>query len=105
LNDQIALRHDNQKRNVRPRKQAELFHVILFNQRQNEPNESNAVQAERQESMVSDQKSQTFSAIEQNSEIVEEIFAVEEVVGCEKEVPGETAEPWQSVNAINLVTD
>lgn len=47
-----------------PCKQAELLHVVFFDQRQNKPYESNAVQAERQEAMISDEKSQSFNAIE-----------------------------------------
>lgn len=105
LNDEIALRDDNQQRNVRPCKQAELLHVILLHERQHEPDKSNAVQAERQESMVGDEKAKGLDAIEQNSEVVEEILAVEEVVGSEKKVPGETAEPWQAVDSVHLVAN
>lgn len=85
---------DDQQCDVGPSEQAELLHVVLLDERQHEPNESDAVQAERQESMVSDEKSQRLNAIEQHAEVVEEILAVEKVVRREQEVPREAAEPW-----------
>jgi hypothetical protein len=83
LNDQVALSDDNQQCNVRPREQTELLHVILLHQRQNKPNEADAVQAERQESMVCDEESEGFDAVKENAEVIEETFSVEEVVGSE----------------------
>jgi hypothetical protein len=68
---------------VRPREQAELLHVVLLNQRQHEPDESDAVHAERQESVVGDEEAESLDAVEENAEVVEETFAVEEVVGSE----------------------
>lgn len=105
LNDQIALCHNNQKGDVSPCKQTELFHVVLLYQRQHEPNESDAVQAERQEAVISDEKSQRFNAVEQNAEIIKEILAVEEVIGSEQKVPGKTPEPWKSMNSVDLVAN
>lgn len=80
LDDQITLRDDNQQSDVRPREQAELLHVILLDQRQDEPDEADAVQAERQESMVRDQEPQGLDLVEQNSAVVEQTFAIEKVV-------------------------
>lgn len=88
-----------------PREQAELLHVVFLHKRQHEPNEANAVQAEGQESMVGNEKSQRLNAIEQHSEVVEEALAVEEIVGSEKEIPGKTAEPREAMDSINLVAD
>lgn len=55
--------------------------------------------------MVSDEKAERFNSIEEHTEVIEEILSVEEVVGGKQEVPRETAEPRQAVNAINLVAD
>ena len=46
LNDQVALSDDDQQRNMSPCEQTELFHVILFDQREHKPNEADAVQTE-----------------------------------------------------------
>ena len=54
LNDKVALSDHNQQSNMSPSEQTELLHIILLHQRQYEPYKSNAVQAERQESMVFD---------------------------------------------------
>lgn len=81
MNDQIALRDYDQKRHVSPSEETELLHIIFLHERQHEPNESDAVQAERQESMVGDKESQCLNSIEEHSEIVEETLSVEEIVG------------------------
>jgi hypothetical protein len=80
LNYQITLSDDYQQRNVSPCEQTELLHVVFLNERQHEPNESNAVQAERQESVISDEESQCFHSVKQDSEVIEKIFSVEEVI-------------------------
>lgn len=90
---------------MRPRKQAELLHVVLLHQAQHEPHEADAVEAERKESMVCDEKPQRFHLVEHNAKVVEEILAIKEVVRCQQEVPRETAEPWQAVNAVDLIAN
>lgn len=90
---------------MRPGEQTELLHVIFLHQRQHEPDEADAVQAERQEAVVGDEEPQRLDPVEQHAEVVEEILAVEEVVWCKKEVPGEAAEPGQAVDSIDLIAD
>lgn len=55
--------------------------------------------------MIGDEEAQWLHSTEDYAKIIKEIFAVEEIVGCKQEVPGETSKPWQTVNAINLITN
>lgn len=55
--------------------------------------------------MVSDEESQCLNSVEQDSEVIEEIFPVEEVVRCQQEVPRQTSEPRQAVNSVHLIAD
>lgn len=82
LNDQVALRDHNEQRNMRPCKQTELLHVVFLDQRQHEPHETDAVQRERQEAMVFDEETQILDAIDDHTIVVDQIFAVEKVIGC-----------------------
>lgn len=43
LNDQVTLCDDDQQCDMGPGKQAELFHIILLNQRQHKPHEANTI--------------------------------------------------------------
>lgn len=88
-----------------PSKQTELLHVVLFDERQHKPNETNAIQCERQESMVRDQKVQIFHTIDHHTIVVHQIFAVEKVIGRQQKVPRQTTEPWQTVDAIDLIAN
>lgn len=63
-----------------PREQTELLHVVLLDQGQHEPNESDAVQAERQEPVVLDEKGECIDAIYGHSEVIHEVLAVEEII-------------------------
>lgn len=46
LNNQVTLGDHNQQSHVGPCEKTELFHVVFLDQRQHEPYESNAIQAE-----------------------------------------------------------
>lgn len=48
-----------------PGKQTELFHVVLLDQRQNKPNETNAIQGKGKETMIGDHKFQIFLKLKQ----------------------------------------
>lgn len=105
LDDQVALRDDDQQGDVRPGEQAELLHVVLLHQRQHEPHEANAVQRERQKAMVGDEEAQILQPIDHHAKVVDQILAVEEVVRGEQKVPREAAEPGQTVDAVHLVAN
>lgn len=47
----------------------------------------------------------SYSSIDENAEIVYQTFAVEEVVGSDKKVPGERTEPRQTVDSVHCVAD
>lgn len=49
--------------------------------------------------------STTYRSVDDNTKVVNKAFSVEEVVGSDEEVPGERAEPWQSMDAIHCVPD
>lgn len=55
--------------------------------------------------MVFHQNAQIVHTIYHNTKVVNQIFTVKEVVGCEQEIPGQTAEPWQPVYAIDLIAN
>lgn len=55
--------------------------------------------------MVRNQETQCINAIDGNTKVIDEIFAVEEVVGCKEEIPGERSEPGQSMDSVNAITD
>lgn len=55
--------------------------------------------------MVFDQNTQIFHTIYHNAEIIDQIFTIEKVVGREQKVPGQAAEPWQTMNTIHLVAN
>lgn len=46
LQNQIRLRHDNEERDVGPGEQRELPHVVLFHERQHEPDKAGDVETE-----------------------------------------------------------
>lgn len=52
--NEIALGDDDEKSNVSPSKQGELFHVVAFDQGKDEPDEANDVQGEGDEAVVFD---------------------------------------------------
>lgn len=58
LNDEIALGDDDEQSDVCPSEQGELLHVVLVDQRENEPHEPDHIQTERDEPMVGDQHPQ-----------------------------------------------
>lgn len=58
LYDEIALRDNNQQDDMRPGEQAELTQVVALHQRQDEPDESTAVQAEWDKAVVGDEELQ-----------------------------------------------
>lgn len=112
-----------------PGKQTELFHVVFFDQRQHEPHEADTVQCERQEPMIGDEETQIFlcgkiqnmnekqfntkikmyryayQAIDDDTKVIDQILTVEKVVGRQQKVPGQTAEPWQAMDAIHLIAN
>jgi hypothetical protein len=47
----------------------------------------------------------TYHPIDGHTKVVNQIFAVEKVVGRHQEVPGQAPEPWQTVYPINGVAD
>ena len=70
-----------------PGEQAELPHVVLLDQRQNEPDESYVVQAEAYETVVGDEPSQEVGAVYDYSKIVHNAFSVKEIIGSDEKVP------------------
>lgn len=55
--------------------------------------------------MVSHKEVQIFDAIYHNAIVVDQILAVEEIIGCQQEIPRQTTEPWQTMNAIHLISN
>lgn len=64
-----------------PGEQTELFHVVFFDQRQNKPHETNAVQRKRQKTMIGDQEAKIFQTIDDDTKVIDQIFTIEEIVG------------------------
>ena len=77
-----------------PGEQAELPHVILLDERQNEPDESNVVQTEAYETVVGDQPSQEVSSVYYDSKIIHDAFSIKEIIGSDEKVPRQRPEPW-----------
>lgn len=90
---------------MRPRKQAELLHVVFLHQAQHEPHKADAVEAKREKSMIGDEKPQSLHFVEHDAKIVEQILAIEKVVWCQQEIPRKATEPWQTVNAVDLIAN
>lgn len=106
-----------------PCEQRKLFHVIFFNQTQDEPDKTHAVQTERDKTMVSDQASQevlnhnnvickmwkyiffTYGSVDNYSEVVDQTFPVKEIVWGKQEVPGERTEPRKTVYPVDSITN
>lgn len=105
LDDEVALRDDNQQGDVRPGEERELAHVVLAGEREHEPDEADAVEGEGEEAVVLDEQPQPLDLVDKVAKVVDEVLAVEEVVGGEEEVPGEAAEPRQAVDAVHRVAD
>ena len=47
----------------------------------------------------------TNRSVIDDSEIVHQTFAIEEVVGCKKKVPGQRSEPWQTMDFIDSISN
>lgn len=43
--------------------------------------------------MVLDEEPETFHSVDEIAEIVDQAFAIEEIIGREEKVPGQAAEP------------
>lgn len=55
--------------------------------------------------MVCHQEIEIFHTIYHNAIVIDQILAVEEIIGCQQEIPGQTTEPWQTMDAVHLISN
>lgn len=55
--------------------------------------------------MISHQKLEGIDPAHGNAKVIDQVFAIEKVVGGEQKVPGQGTKPWQPVDAIDRISD